>query len=65
MNKKACEVFLQHMTHPKIAVDSDMVHRIVRKGLLKGYISNERLAYQENIKDSDTIPQDFGEFYYE
>ena len=65
VNKKACEVFLQYMTHPKIAVDSDMVHRIVRKGLLKGYISNERLAYQENIKDSDTIPQDFGEFYYE
>ena len=65
VNKKACEVFLQYMTHPKMAVDSDMVHRIVRKGLLKGYISNERLAYQKNIRDSDTIPQDFGEFYYE
>ena len=36
----SCEVFLQYMTHPKV-VDSDMVHRIVRKGLLKGYISNE------------------------
>lgn len=65
VNKKACEVFLKYMKHPKMSVDSDMVHRIVRNGLLKGYISNERLAYQSNPQDSDTIPQDFGEFYYE
>ncbi len=65
VNKKACKVFLEHLKYPKIAVDSDMTHRVVRKGLLNAYITNQRLAYQIDNGDSNTIPPSDKNFYYD
>ena len=65
VNKKACKVFLEHLKYPKIAVDSDMTHRVVRKGLLNAYITNQRLAYQIDNGDSNTIPPANKNFYYD
>ena len=45
--------------------DSDMSERVVRKGLLKCYISNERLGYQIDGDDSNTIPKGSKKFYYD
>jgi GR25 family glycosyltransferase involved in LPS biosynthesis len=64
VNKKACKVFLKHLKYPKMAVDADMTIRVVRKGLLNAYITNQRLAYQIDDSDTDTVPRSDKKFYY-
>ena len=55
VNLKASKIFTEHMKTPIMAVDSQMVHQIVRKGLINAYITNENLCIQDETK-SDTIP---------
>ena len=43
------------MKNPVMSVDSQMVHQIVREGLINAYITNENLCIQDETK-SDTIP---------
>ena len=65
VNQKACEIFLEHLKNPTLPADTDMVKRVTRKGLINAYISNEKLGYQKNDDDSNTVPKPDKNFYYD
>ena len=65
VTKKACEILFENLSRPIQPSDSDMSERVTRKGLLKCYISNERLGYQIDGDDSNTIPKGSKKFYYD
>ena len=65
VTQKACEILFENLSRPIQPSDSDMSERVVRKGLLKCYISNERLGYQIDGDDSNTIPKGSKKFYYD
>ena len=65
VTKKACKILFENLNKPIQPSDSDMSERVVRKGLLKCYISNERLGYQIDGDDSNTIPKGSKKFYYD
>ena len=65
VTKNACRILVDTLNEPISPSDSDMIERVVRKGLLKSYISNERLGYQINGNDSNTIPKSGRKFYYD
>lgn len=65
VNQKACEIFLEHLKNPMLPADTDMVKRVTRKGLINAYISNEKLGYQKNDDDSNTVPKPDKNFYYD
>ena len=65
MTQRACEILFENLSTPIQPSDSDMSERVVRKGLLKCYISNERLGYQIDGDDSNTIPKGSKKFYYD
>ena len=65
VTQKACEILFENLSRPIQPSDSDMSERVTRKGLLKCYISNERLGYQIDGDDSNTIPKGSKKFYYD
>ena len=65
VTQRACEILFENLSTPIQPSDSDMSERVTRKGLLKCYISNERLGYQIDGDDSNTIPKGSKKFYYD